>query len=143
MQYIDKLTENKVYADPVKAIQEEMLAQLLEVRKSFASSIENAVQNGGAGRAVGETVSKADFEKLENENKQLKYRIKFLLRTLNEVDGGSVTYQILTDSEDSLREVRVVSSLAGAKIQVKIMTEDEMKAKDHIKANPTRRYPLL
>jgi hypothetical protein len=62
MQNIDALTENKVYADPIKKLQEEMLAEMLKLRANLAVSIESAMQSGGAGGSG--SVSKDEFEKV-------------------------------------------------------------------------------
>jgi len=46
MDKIDELSKDKVYADPVKKVQEEMLSALIEVRQSMADSIEAVLKSG-------------------------------------------------------------------------------------------------
>ena len=91
MKNIDALTENQVYADPVKKLQEEMLAEMIQLRANLAKSIESAILSGGSGGAGGQTVSKEEFEKVQAENKKLKYRVKHLLRALGDQEGGSAS----------------------------------------------------
>ena len=47
MQKIDSLTENKVYADPVQKMQEDMLQEMLKLRVELAKTIEEVCKNGG------------------------------------------------------------------------------------------------
>ena len=89
MQNIDALTEDQVYVDPIKKLQEEMLQEMIKLRANLAKSIESAIQSGGSGGASGQTVSKEEFEKVQAENKKLKYRVKHLLRALDAQGGGS------------------------------------------------------
>ena len=42
MKAIDSLAKDQVYADPVKKLQSEMLASLIELRKSMAQGIDLA-----------------------------------------------------------------------------------------------------
>ena len=89
MKSIDSLTENKVYADPLQKLQEEMLNDMLKLRANLAKSIEQAIQSGGSGAVGGETVTKDKFDAVQKENSKLKYRIKHLLRALGEDEGSS------------------------------------------------------
>ena len=52
VKQINALTENQVYADPIKKVQEEMLTELLTMRADLAQSIDHACQaaaGGGSG----------------------------------------------------------------------------------------------
>ena len=80
VKQIDALTQDKVYADPIRKVQEDMLKELLVMRADLAKSIEHACQaaaGGGAGGS-GQLVSQAEYDKVVAENKKLKYRIKHL-----------------------------------------------------------------
>jgi len=144
MNNIDKLTDKQVYNDPVSKIQNEMLAELLTIRQGFATAIDSALSSGGSG-AGGATVAKEDHDKLEAENKKLRYRIKHLLRAL---DGGSskpsmpaMKLHVAEGSTDSA--VNVAAALCGASLEVIVVDEATRTSKAHAKINPTGRLPLL
>jgi hypothetical protein len=84
MKNIDKLTQDQVYADPLRKLQEEMLGEMIKLRTQVAKSIEEVCKNGG-GSGGG---SSDELEKVKSENKKLKYRITHLLRALDG-DSGS------------------------------------------------------
>jgi len=153
MANIDKLTDNKVFEDPVKKVQQEMLRDLLAIRKNFAEGIDHALSNGGSG-AGGATVSKEDYDKLEAENRKLKYRITHLLRALDETDGGApgggtsampAMKMFVQEGVASghTNMVSVVAALLGAHIDVEVIDEETRTSKAHAKINPTGRLPLL
>lgn len=52
--------------------QEDLLNEMLKIRQSFAKTIESVLKNGSAGA---DSVPKSEYEKLQAENKKLKYRI--------------------------------------------------------------------
>jgi len=149
MKQIDALTDNKVYADPVKAMQEEMLKELLQIRKSFAAAIDKAVSMGGGGAgAAASGVSKEEHDKVVLENAKLKYRIRHLCMALDEKDGvkpraANVQFKVQVDSQESLNTVQVVADLVGAKLTVEFVTPEQRKSKEYSKVNPTDRFPLL
>lgn len=152
MKQIDALTENKVYADPVKAVQEQMLADLLAMRADLAVSIENACQAAaGGGSGAGSLVAKADYDALAAENKKLKYRITHLLRALDQVDGGVApesgpAMKLYTTSalfSNLVNQVQLTAALAGSTLEVVVIDEETRTSKPHQKLNPTGRYPLL
>ena len=89
MANIDKLTDNQVYADPIKILQQEMLRDLLVIRKNIAEGIDKALSSVGSGGAGGNTVSREDYDKVLAENKKMNYRVEHLKRALNEIDGGA------------------------------------------------------
>jgi len=41
MKQIDELSKDKVFADPVRKVQETMLEELLKIRKEFATQIDS------------------------------------------------------------------------------------------------------
>jgi beta-lactamase class A len=87
-----------VYSDPVKKIQEEMYQQLLVLREGILQSLEAslATATGGAqaapvvqARPVAAGTSsevQEELAKLREENTKLKYRVGFLVKTLDEVE---------------------------------------------------------
>jgi hypothetical protein len=89
MALIDKLTDGKVYEDPVQQTQEQMLVELYKMRENVAHAVNKACEIAAAGGDGGSAmVSKKDFDDLAEENKKLKYRIKILNQALDEQDGG-------------------------------------------------------
>lgn len=85
---IDALTENQVFADPVKKIQEEMLKEFKAMREQLAQQIDKAAQAAGSGGGAAGGASQKAFDDLQAENKKLKYRIVHLKAALDEQDGG-------------------------------------------------------
>jgi hypothetical protein len=157
MANIDKLTDNQVYSDPVTKMQEQMLKDLLAIRKSIASGIDSALSSVGTGGAKGgATVSQAEFEKLEAENKKLSYRVKHLTRALDEIDGKPTstsgpskhvgeTFKLhLTETNSHIvNQVLIAAELSGIKLDIIHVTDEVKASKPHQKLNPTGRYPLL
>ena len=85
-----------------------MLKELLVMRADLAKSIEHACQAaaGGGSGGSGELVSKKEFDKVQADNKKLKYRVAHLLKTLDELEGGSgssgsgANYKLYTTSSN-------------------------------------------
>ena len=159
MANIDKLTDNTVYADPVTKLQEEMLRDLLAIRKSIAAGIDSTLSSFGTGGNNGGAapVSQAEFEKLVSDNKKLSYRVKHLVRALDEIDGkptgssgssaahGGQTFKLyLTESNSHIiNQVLLAADLSGVKLEIVNVSEEVRASKPHQKMNPTGRYPLL
>lgn len=144
MKQIDELSQDKVYADPIRKLQEEMLQSMLALREGLAKSIGEACKNGGGS---GGDVSKEKYDKVCEENKKLKYRIKHLVRALDEKDGGSgAAFKLYTvDGPNSIQvnQCQITAAFTGSKLQI-VQVDDGMRAsKEHKALNPTGNYPLL
>ena len=61
----------------------------MDVRAKTAVAIEKALLSGGGQGGSDSVVPKQDYDALQAENNKLKYRVKHLLRALDEKDGGS------------------------------------------------------
>ena len=143
MQKIDSLTENKVYADPVQKMQEDMLQEMLKLRVELAKTIEEVCKNGG-GSGAG---SSADLVKVQAENKKLKYRIVHLLKALNgDSPSAGESYKLYTTEGHhsiNVNQCQITAALCGASLEF-ILVDDDMKVtKEHKALNPTGKYPLL
>ena len=82
-----------MYADPVKKVQEELYQQLLVLREglyqTMAIALEQPVSaNGTVGPAQGEGPASEEGKKLKEDNTKLKYRVKFLKNTIEEMEAG-------------------------------------------------------
>lgn len=91
--------EDQVYSDPVKKIQEEMYQQLLVLREGILQSLEASIATATGGvpaqsaqpvaaspATASSTEVAAELAKLREENTKLKYRVGFLVKTLDEVE---------------------------------------------------------
>lgn len=82
------------YAEPVKKLQDEMYHQLLILRETLAQTIEEAIKQSASAPANAyaeqkegvANASEEEMKKLKDENQRLNYRIKHLIKTLNEVE---------------------------------------------------------
>ena len=149
MKKIDALTENQVYKDPVKQMQEEMLQDMLKLRAEMAKGIEEACKSGG-GAGGGGAVSQEDFDKVVAENKKLKYRIVHLLRALNGDSGASSTsggsYKLYTNegrNSVNVNQCQIAAAICGATLNVVVVDDATRNSKEHKALNPTGVYPLL
>ena len=121
---------------------------MIKLRANLAKSIESAIQSGGSGGVGGQTVSKEEFEKVQAENKKLKYRVKHLLRALDAQEGGSsgsggeFTLYTIEDSVQ-LNQIKVVASFVGVSLKIVNLDEEQRSSKEHKNKNPTGKYPLL
>ena len=147
MKNIDKLTQNQVYNDPVKKIQMQMLQEMKTMREGFAQSIEKVCQNGAGGGSGGSMVSKEAHDKLEAENKKLKYRIKHLLRAMDGDSGSSSgpSFNLSIPEGESTTSLAVlqclfVGKLTGFNLKV---NQVDTEAKEVKTMNPLGKYPLL
>ena len=142
MKNIDKLTENQVYADPLKKLQEEMLQEMIKLRAQVAKSIEEVCKNGG-GSGGG---SSDELEKVKSENKKLKYRITHLLRALDGDSGDAGgSFKLYTNEVHSIsvNQCQITAALCGTSLKI-VVVDDEMRtSKEHKALNPTGKYPLL
>ena len=92
--------EDQVYADPIKKLQEETYQQLLVLREGLYQSIDLACSGSGGGvssssdapvsvaAAPVSTSTSEENKALREENAKLKYRVKFLVKTLDEVEAS-------------------------------------------------------
>ena len=139
-----------MYDDPVKQVQEEFLQQLYLLRHSFAAQIEKVCQSGG-GIGSG-SVPAEKYQKVADENKKLKYRIKHLLRALEDQEGGSSAksvsgaYKIFTDKKSfdlGVSQTRIVGALCGHQVELVFLSEEEVNSKDMKTQNPSGQFPFI
>ena len=98
-------TEESVYADPIRKVQEQLYEQLLAIREGVHQTLVSAIteaetaaastpaatqQTAEAPKATGEADPKLaeENEKLKAENKKLEYRIVHLLRTIDSLEAA-------------------------------------------------------
>ena len=89
-------SEETVYADPIRQIQEKLYTQLLAVREGFATTLTSAISEAenatpstkpAEETKVSAASNEADSEeltKLRAENKKLNYRVLHLKKALDE-----------------------------------------------------------
>ena len=87
-------------------------------------------KNGGGGGAGGDVVTAAEYKKLEDENKKLKYRITHLKRALDEKDGGAGApgkkekVKFYGTTLESLNSVLTIAELAGTDFDVELVDDE-------------------
>lgn len=95
--YLLTLIEEQVYADPIKKLQEEFYQQLVILREGLAQTVEVACVTASGpvqplpalqvSSAESCDATAAEMAKLKEENNKLKYRMKMLLKSLEEVEA--------------------------------------------------------
>jgi len=97
------ISEESVYADPVRKVQEELYHSLLAIREGLYQTVKTAceeVESKATGAVKqeskvivvedkGDSGKDIEITALKTENKKLNYRIKHLLTTIDEIEGKS------------------------------------------------------
>lgn len=143
MKNIENLTQDKVYADPLKKLQEEMLGEMIKLRAQVAKSIEEVCKNGGGSGGGSNEV----LDKVKSENKKLKFRIKHLLRALDGDSGstGGSFKLYTTEGRHSIgvNQCRITAALCGSALKIVVVDDAMRNSKEHKALNPTGKYPLF
>ena len=158
MGLIDKLTDGKVYEDPVNKIQEEMLLELYKMREQVAQAVGKACEIAAAGGDGGsQMVSKADYDEVVADNTKLKYRVKILTNALDEIDGGyggsgaaagGASIKLYTKAlgfDNDTTIVQIVCRFLGCNIEWIEVTDEILKDKAiNMKTmNPAGMFPMI